>query len=78
MAKRKMKFIFPAELITEPVVYNLGQDFRLATIIQRGDLTEDHSWVILEMEGSDEDIEQGLSWVAEKGITVEPLENEVV
>ena len=78
MAKRKMKFIFPAELITEPVVYNLGQDFRLATIIQRGDLTEDNSWVILEMEGSDEDIEQGLSWVAEKGITVEPLESEVV
>ncbi|MGB2800138.1 MAG: NIL domain-containing protein [Dehalococcoidia bacterium] len=78
MAKRKMKFIFPAELITEPVVYYLGQDFRLATIIQRGDLTEDHSWVILEMEGSDEDIEQGLSWVAEKGITVQPLESEVV
>ncbi len=78
MAKRKMKFTFPAELITEPVVYNLSQDFRLATIIQRGDLTEDNSWVILEMEGSDEDIEQGLSWVAEKGITVEPLDSEVV
>lgn len=71
MAKRRLKFIFPPDLITEPVVYHLGQDFRLTTIIRRGDVADDHGWVILDMEGTDEDIEKGLSWVREKGITVE-------
>ena len=76
MARRKLKLTFPPELVTAPVVYQLGQDFGLSATMRRGDISEDRSWVILEMEGSDEDLEKGLAWVTEKGITVEDLENE--
>ena len=72
-----MKLIFPTELTTEPVIYHLGKDFRVTTVIRRGDITDDHSWVILELEGNDEDIEKGLSWISEKGIKVEPMEDAV-
>ena len=75
MPKRRYKFIFPAELITEPVVYHLGQDYRITTVIRRGDISDDHGWVILDAEGSDEDLEKALSWVREKGITVESQED---
>ena len=75
MAKRRLKLTFPAELITEPVVYNLGRDFRLVTSICRADMTDDRGWVILEIEGSDEDIEKGLAWVEAKGVGVEPVES---
>lgn len=74
MVKRRLKFTFPPELVTEPVIYNLSHDFRVATSICRADIIEDRGWVVLEMDGTDEDIEQGLAWVTAKGITVDAVE----
>ncbi|MCK4963866.1 MAG: NIL domain-containing protein [Dehalococcoidia bacterium] len=34
-------------------------------------------WVVLELEGSDEDIEQGLAWVTAKGVEVETVDSEL-
>ena len=77
MAKQRVKLAFPSELVTEPVIYNLGRDFRVVTNIRRADITEERGWVELEMEGSDEDIEKGLAWVAAKGVEVELMEGVV-
>ena len=74
MAKRRLKFTFPPELVTEPVIYYLGQDFKVETNIRRADITEERGWVVLEIEGRDEDIEQGITWVIAKGVGVEPME----
>ncbi|MFQ5987331.1 MAG: NIL domain-containing protein [Dehalococcoidia bacterium] len=74
MAKRRLKFTFRPELVTEPVIYYLGHDFKVMTNIRRADITEERGWVVLEMEGRDEDIEQGLTWVVAKGVVVEPAE----
>jgi ABC-type methionine transport system ATPase subunit len=76
MAKRRLKFTFPAEMVTEPMIYNLGHDFRVVTNICRADITEDRGWVVLDMEGADEDIEQGLAWVTAKGVEVDLVEGE--
>lgn len=74
MAKRRLKFTFPPELVTEPVIYYLGHDFKVDTNIRRADITEERGWVVLEIEGRDEDIEQGITWVIGKGVGVEPVE----
>ena len=76
MVKRRLKFTFPPELVTEPMIYNLSHDFRVVTSICRADIIEDRGWVVLEMDGTDEDIEQGLAWVTAKGITVDAVEGE--
>jgi len=73
MAKRKVKFTFPQELITEPVIYNLGKQFDVITNIRRANIDEDKGWVILELEGKEEDIERGIAWVVAKGIRVDPI-----
>jgi len=71
-----MKLTFPSELVTEPLIYNLAKDYRIVTNIHRADIAGEQGWVILEMEGSDEDIEQGLAWVTAKGVEVEPIVGE--
>jgi ABC-type methionine transport system ATPase subunit len=76
MAKRRLKFTFSPELVTEPVIYYLGHDFRVVTNICRADITEDQGWVVLEMEGADEDIERGLAWVAAKGVVVDTVDGD--
>ena len=77
MSKRQLKLSFPTDLITEPVVYNLTREFRVVAIVQRASVVENQGIVVLDMEGSDDDIERSVAWMTEKGIEVEPLEVKV-
>jgi len=73
MAKRRVMLTFPEELVREPITYNLGQQFNIATNILRADVTEDRGWVVLELDGKDEDIEAGITWAISKGVRAEPI-----
>ncbi len=77
MTKRRVTFNFTSEVSTEPIIYNLGQQFRLVTNIRRADLTADRGYIVLELDGKDEDIEAGITWATSRGVRVEPAEDEV-
>ncbi len=70
-------FTFSSELITEPIIYSLGQQFRLITNISRADLTEARGYIVLELDGKEEDIEAGIAWAISKGVRVNPANDEV-
>jgi len=72
MAKRRVMLTFSEELTKEPIIYNLGQQFKVATNIRRADLTNDKGWLVLELEGEEKEIEDGLAWVTSKGVRVDP------
>ena len=78
MAKQRVKFTFPQDLITLPIIYQLGKNFEVITNIRRADVTEDRGWVVLEMEGDLQEIERGLQWVASTGVRVDPVEGDIV
>lgn len=78
MAKKRVKFTFPKELISQPVICELGQQFKVVTNIRRADVTEDRGWVVLELEGKPKDIERGLQWVISRGVRVDPISGDIV
>ena len=78
MAKQRVKFTFPQQLITLPIIYELGKQFNVVTNIRRADVTEDRGWVVLELEGDLQEIERGLDWVAAKGVRVDPVQGDIV
>ena len=78
MVKQGVKFTFPLELIKEPIIYNLGQQFKIVTNIRRADVNGDKGWVVLELEGEGEDIERGIAWVTGKGVRVDPVVGDIV
>ena len=78
MAKQRVKFTFPQELITLPIIYELGKQYNLVTNVRRADVTEDRGWVVLELDGQIEEIERALMWVAEKGVRVDPVQGDIV
>ncbi len=51
MAKQQVMFTFPPELIKEPIIFNLGLQFKVIPNIRRADISENKGWVVLEMEG---------------------------
>ena len=78
MASKRVRFTFPTELITEPVIYQLGQKFRIVTNIRRADVREDMGWVVLELEGAEEEIDRGIEWVSATGVRVDPVAGDVI
>lgn len=78
MAKRQVMFTFPEELIKEPIIHNLSQQFKVVTNIRRADVSEHKGWVVLELEGEENDIEQGITWVTSRGVRVDPVVGDIV
>lgn len=70
MTKRRVMLTIPAELHSEPIIYNIGQQFNLVTNICQADLMEERGWVTLELDGEDKDIEEAIAWVISKGVRV--------
>ena len=74
MAKRRVMLTFPPGFSSEPIVYNIGQQFNIVINIRRADLTEEGGWIEVELEG--EDIETGIAWAISKGVRAEPTSEE--
>ena len=78
MATHRVKLTFLQQLITLPIIYELGKEFNVVTNVRRADVTQDQGWVVLELEGDMEEIERGLDWVAAKGVRVDPVAGDIV
>ena len=78
MSKRRVKLTFPREAVTQPVIYELGHTCGVVTNIRRADITRDEGWVILEMEGTDEQLEAAAKYCEERGVSITAAEGDVV
>ena len=78
MAKNRVKFTFPQDMITEAIIYQLGKRFEVVTNIRRADVREDMGWVVLELEGEEDEITRSLEWVTAAGVRVDPVSGDVV
>ncbi len=73
MAKKRVMFTFPQELIKEPIIYTLSHQFNVIPNIRRADISDDKGWVVLELEGEEKAIEDGIAWVISKGVRIAPV-----
>ena len=76
MVRKKVIMNFPRELLKEPIIHNLGQQFNVTTNIHLAEVTEDVGWLKLELEGEPKQIEDGITWVMSRGIRVEVVAEE--
>ncbi len=78
MGMTRVKFTYEQEMIKRPIIYDLGRRFEIVTNIRRADVREDMGWVVLELEGDEEEIRKGLEWVVGSGVRVDPIAGDVV
>ncbi len=74
MISRQVILNFPRELLKEPIIFTLGQQFDVVVNIKLAEITEDKGWLKVELEGEADRIEEGLTWVMSRGIRVEPID----
>ncbi len=78
MAKLRFHIRFPEEKIPEPVIYHLGRDYKVVTSIRRADVRETTGWMDVEFSGATEEIERAIDGLRKTGISVDPIELNVV
>lgn len=76
--KKRVKLTFPQDLIKEPVIFTMAKEFDIMPNIRRARVTETIGEMILEFEGSEENLEKGLQYLKKKGIEVELAEGDIV
>jgi ABC-type methionine transport system ATPase subunit len=72
----RLHLTFPEHLAQEPVIYRLGQDFGLVTTIRKANIDEHSGWVIVEVEGGEEDVARAVAWLTDQGIQVDRIQEE--
>ena len=78
MSSRRLHLTFPAHLITEPVIFNLGKQFNVVTNIRRANVEERVGWVILEVEGEELEIERAVQYTKDLGVEVSEIKGDVL
>ena len=76
--KEKFYLTYPPPLIKEPMLYLLGKKFDIVTNIRGANISNDMGLLALELEGSQQEIDRAVSWLRNQGITVEPIEKNVI
>jgi len=69
---------YPRVLIKEPILYQLVKKFDLVFNIRGASVSEDMGLVAVEFEGTQEQIERALAWLRQTGVTVEPIEKNII
>ncbi len=78
LAKKKLYLTFPQRLIKKPVIYLVGQRFRVITNIRGASVSEEIGLVALELEGEEREIEKAIRYLKKLSIKVEPIEKGVI
>ena len=76
--KRRVRLTFPQNLIKEPVIFTMAKQFNVVPNIRRARVTETVGEMVLEIEGTEEDIDKGVQWLREKGLDIELAEGDVI
>lgn len=69
--ERHVRLTFSPELIKEPLIYQLGQEFQVVTNIRMADVDAKVGWVVLGLEGDEDEVARALDWVRSKGVRVD-------
>jgi hypothetical protein len=69
---------FPEDKIKEPIVYQIGREYKVVTNVRRADVRETTGWMDLELTGDTAEIERAVEGMRNKGVIVDPIELNVV
>jgi len=69
---------FPEDKIKEPILYQIGHEYKVVTNVRRADVRETTGWLDVELTGETGEIERAVEGMRNKGVIVDPIELNVV
>jgi len=76
--KQRLWLMFPTRLVTQPVLWELGQKFKVVTNIRQASVTDEIGLVSLSLHGERDEIKRAIEWLEQLGVKVEPVEIQTI
>jgi ABC-type methionine transport system ATPase subunit len=76
--RERVYLTFPKDLVKEPMLCTLAKKFDIIFNIRGSTVTAEMGLVALEIDGSRSEVNNAVGWLREKGVTVEPIEKNVI
>lgn len=76
--KQRVKLTFPQHLIKEPVIFTMAKKYDVMPNIRRARVTETVGEMVLELEGTEENLNKGIQSLRDQGINVELVEGDII
>ena len=76
--RAKLYLTYPKKLVREPLIWRISRDFDLVFNIRSASVSEEIGIIAIELDGTEAAIESAIAWLREQGVTVEPIEKNVI
>ena len=76
--RAKLYLTYPKTLVREPLIWRATRDFDLVFNIRSASVSDEIGIIAIELDGTSDGIERGIAWLRERGVTVEPIEKNVI
>jgi L-aspartate semialdehyde sulfurtransferase ferredoxin len=78
LTRAKFYLTYPKALVKEPLIYQMTRKFDLVFNVRSASVSEEIGIIALELDGTPEMIDAAVAWFREHGVTVEPIEKNVI
>lgn len=76
--KKRVYLTYQKDLVKEPLIYKMSKLFDVAFNIRTASISDDIGIIALELDGDDGEIAKALDFFKDEGVTVEPIELDIV
>lgn len=76
--KMRVKLTFPQQLIKEPIIFTMAKKYDVMPNIRRARVTDTAGEMVLELDGTEENIQNGIKSIKEQGVEVELIEGDII
>jgi len=74
MAVERYTLSFNTMMKSSPILYNLGKNFDVVTVLEKASLSEESGWVQVAFQGDADEIQRAIADLNTKGVFVAPIE----
>ena len=74
MAVERFNLTFNKLMYNQPIVYNLGKKYRLITVIEKANVSEEAGWMQVAFNGDGDEIQRAIADLNTIGVVVTPTE----
>jgi len=74
--RRMVHCTLPPELVHQPILHDLVRSTTAVVNVRRAnvDVESGVAWFLLELSGSEDELDRAQTWLTDHGLTVEPIE----
>ena len=77
-SRARLYLSFPETLVERPLIFEAANRFGVMPNIRRANVETHSGWVILELSGDQQAIDDAVSWFSEVGVVVNRMEGDVL